>query len=262
MYTNDFVWTTVKNWADLGLTHHPEIEKLIETDRVLDTYLRTPAAELPSLLDPETVVAGIEARAEINALRSGLDSPMSKAVAGARNVIENTGIRVARENLDHYTAQLTERFEEAATTYRASAELVPVDFCGDDLAACTTEQFNAYRSLAESSAVLLQIRSFLTTTRILSPSANSTNYAIDFLIMDPGSPELYAEIQFAEPQNNTDRLRAAVNPILLRAVKAGAELRIATPEERDQMCAQYSADLDRIADQIAAEVRGSVGTLS
>lgn len=238
MYTLDFKWSTIKNWTSLGLTHHDDVARLIETDRQLDAYVTAPSETLPSVTDPATVIAAVEAQAEYLALRGGHNSPLSRAIAGARNTIAHQGIAAATSNIDHYIEQLGDRFDPAAERYRESVMQLPDTFEADDLASFSPEVFTAYRNAVEAAAEIRQTRDFLTSLAVITPGTRDEGHSAHFLVLDPGTPEVFAQVQYAAP-SSADRLYEAVVPVMARAVRAGAEFELHTPAERSEMCAGY-----------------------
>ena len=75
--------------------------------------------------------------------------------------------------------------------------------------------------------------------------------------MDPGSTEVYSAVQYAAPAS-VDRIYEAVDPVMLKAVKAGAELRMATPAERNAECRGYESELDAELRKADDRVKASV----
>lgn len=257
LFTTDFAWKQIADWTKLGLTHHEEIASLIEADRVLDSYIGKRGEQLPAMTDPKTVIAAVEARAERLAITDGPNSPLSKAISSARSTIAHQGVAAARANLDHYLDQLGGRFDQAAKAYVKSSAKLPEVFAGDDIAGFDTEMFDAYQQTKQAAAEIRAVRDFLVSLRSLSPANGKDTYQVHFLVLDPGSPETFAEVQYAAPES-TDRIYEAVDPVMLKAVRAGARLRIATPAERDAQCAEYEAELAAAQEKQESERRVSV----
>ena len=153
--------------------------------------------------------------------------------------------------------QLGGRFDSAAKAYVKSSAKLPESFAGDDIAGFETEMFDAYQKTKQAAAEIRAVRDFLVSLRSLSPANGKDTYQVQFLVLDPGSCKTFAEIQYAAPAS-TDRIYEAVDPVMLKAIRAGARLRIATPDERDAQCAEYEAELAAAQEKQDSQRRVSV----
>lgn len=255
--TAAFAWDAIKGWERLGLKHHAKVAAFVEADRKINEYIAESQPQLPSLADPENIVEAIEAHAEHIALREGHNSPVAQAVAKARTAVAHNGIRAGRENVDHYRDQLTARFDKAAKVYVRESAKLPEQFTGDDLAGFDTDTFAAYQATKQAAAEIRSVRDWLSSLSQILPGSSLADYRPQFLVLDPGSTEVFSAVQHAAPAS-ADRIFEAVDPVMLKAVKAGAELRMATPAERNAECSRYAAELDSQLRKADDRVRSSV----
>lgn len=241
--TADHTWHAIKGWEKLGLKHDDAVAAFVEAYRKISEYIHESDTELPSLADPDTIVEAIEAHAEHIALREGTNAPLSRAISKARTAVAHKGIRAARENVNHYRDQLTARFDAASEVYVRESAKLPEKFTGDDLAGFNADQFAAYQAVKQAADEIRSVRNWLSSLAQILPGSAMTEFKVQFLVLDPGSVEVFKTVQYAASAS-ADRIYEAVDPVMLKAVKAGAELRMATPAERNAECRAYAAELE------------------
>lgn len=253
MYTADLTYHQIQKWSEIGLRHPAPVAEWIDADKALNQHLQD--SEPSPRLDPANIAEYVEAKTKY-LLYQG--EPRSQAIQSAREAIKYNVISTARENIDAYTTQLTKRFNAAAKTYVESSRKLPEVFVGEDLAGFDTETFTAYQQTKEAAAEIMAIRGFLASIYTVAPTGlTGTQHHVAFLVIDPGTPEVYSQVQFSAPAS-TDRIYEAVDPLMLKAVRAGAQLRMATPTQRNAECAEYETALAEAEADRAAPSRTSV----
>lgn len=234
-YDNQFQWSTVKAWS---LAHPEEVQRLIKADEALST-VTDPVVDTSDYLDPAKVADAVKANAEVIAIANG---PLSQAMAQGRQVIASNGVKAAKAATKHYRNQLAKPFDKAAKVYAEAVAKLPAEFSSEDVVTWDAETFAAYKAAAEAHGVISHAQSWLGSLSILSNQ--DQHYPAVFLVADPEDPTTYAEaLAASKTRAPQDKALASINPVLAQLVRAGATIRMATPEERDAQCSEHEAQL-------------------
>lgn len=243
MYYNLNPRNTVNGW---GVNHPKDVRNALDCLRELDNA-HAVEPDWSGIFDPATVAETVQAHAAYNASQG---EPRSTALERARKQLEDELTDAVTVAFDGYVKQWEERFNAAAKQYTAAAELLPREFNAEDTAAFTVQQFQALQD-AKSAAVDLKIaESFLlsSTGVVRDQSFNDNLHATEFLIMDPGSVDLYVAVTNTTGSGYSDPVYASVEPVLLKAVKDGATLRLATPNEATDCVNDYEQQCQAMRD--------------
>ena len=221
-------YLTITQIAGWNATHPKPVKNLLDCHEQLELS----QAEPPSwegLFNPATVAETVQAQAQYTVVTG---DAASQAVRTARGRIATALKTVVSENIDAYTTQYEQRFDAAAETYETAAALLPARFAANQVVTFDAEQFQAYQDAKAAAAEIDAAKAWLLSVAELLPDQrfNTSTVATEFLVLDPGSVENYAGVQTADTRGD-DNAYSAINPVLLRAVKAGGTLRLALPSD-------------------------------
>lgn len=248
----------VQSWS---LEHPRSVQSLLDCYTELDSY-QTEAPGWEGLFNPKTVAKTVAAHAEYEALTrvtEAAGSPVLTAVNAARARLSSEIVKAVSDNLDYYTEQLEPVFGSAADAYEAAAAKLPREFTANDVTTFDAEQFDAYQSARAAAGVLDSARAFMLEISRIVPGEgyDSGSVSGEFLVLDPGSVALYAAVQTADTKG-ADTAYRAVNPVLLKAVKDGAVLRLALPSEATGAVNAYEHERSGMNPTEWAAVRSSI----
>lgn len=248
----------VRSWT---LNHPKPVKTLLECWSELEKY-QTEAPDWSGLLNPRTVAATVRAHAEYEAVNRGTEhagSATATAVSAARNRLSSEIAGAVSKNLGYYTSQVNETFCAAADQYEAAAAKLPREFTSEDVVGFDAETFEAYHSAKDAAVVLASAREFMLKISQIVPGEafSAAEVSAEFLILDPGSVEMYSAVQSADTRG-ADPAYRAVNPVLLKAVKDGAVLRLSLPSEATAAVNNFEEQRAGMNPAQWAQVRSSV----
>lgn len=236
---------------------HPKaIQDLLDAGDNL-AQLSVNAPDPAGFLDPKTVVDTVHDLAR-HTLTTG--DALDQAVRTAEATIKKALNTELNNNLDYYFGKLEERFDKAAEDYAEAAPLLPDYFTAEDVSGWDEETFTAYRTAKEANAVFEESKAaLLDIGRILPAQHLKTIYSNDFLILDADTIEKFVAIQTGGAYD-ADKTLAAVNPVVLRAVQDGVDLRLVLPAEAQEQINYWEGLRAGMSGQADRELRARVAS--
>lgn len=236
---------------------HPKaIQNLLDAGDNL-AQLSVNAPDPAGFLNPDTVEETVHDLAR-HTLTTG--DALNQAKRTAEATIEKALNTELNNNLDYYFEKLEERFDKAAEDYVKAAPLLPDYFTADDVSGWDEDTFTAYRTAKVANVVFEECKSVLLDIgRILPAQHLKPIYTNDFLILDADTIEKFVAIQTGGDYS-TDKTLAAVNPVVLRAVQDGVDLRLVLPAEAQEQISHWEGVRAGLTGQADRELRGRVAS--
>lgn len=247
--------TTINQIRSWSVDHPAGVQRILDCCEALE--LSQPEAPgWDGLSDPKKVAKAVEANALFNAA-SG--EATRTAYTTARNILANNLVSAVADNLESYTEQWEAVFNEAAEKYEKAAEKLPTEFSANQVTTFEPTQFEAFCSAREAVAVLHDARRWLMHVNRLIPGQrfDSSQWAKEFLILEPDTVATYAAIQLADTRGVDNALRS-VDPVLLKAVHSGAALEFRLPAEARDSVRSWEEQRQGMADEEWARVRAGL----
>ncbi|WP_288801555.1 hypothetical protein [uncultured Corynebacterium sp.] len=247
--------TTISGISTWSLNHPKPVQKVLECCEALE-QVHFEAPGWRELNNPKTVAQAIEANARFNATEGGATFA---AINTARNTLATKLIETVSDNLEDYLEQWEVIFNEAADTYEEAVEKLPTEFTANQVTTFEPEQFSAFVAAREAVAVLHDARRWLMDVSRVIPGQffNSSQWAKEFLLLEPDTVATFASIQLADTRGADDALRS-VDPVLLKAVHAGATLSFRLPAEAMDSVRSWEEQRQGMADEDWARVRAGL----
>lgn len=208
-----------------SLKHGREVTQLLKAQNKLEQLINAPEPDVSGLFNENTLESTLDTMIQ-HSLVSG--SQRVREVNRARTLIENRLNQAISSNLDSYLEQAAESFDAAAQTYESYIyELPSTPFTAEDALAFTAEQREAYDKVCEAAGVLTHWMQWALELTEL-PAAGLGPWSKWHTIVDADNVGglLILELEDATTGNPAyDRTL----PVVARALREGATLRLATP---------------------------------
>ena len=214
----------VESW---NLKHPKKVKDLLEAQAKLEEAVHAPAPSNDGFLSVETLEAAIDEHTRF-ALYNG--DHRRQAINLARNTIERQLKAEVNNNLDNYVKQVEAIFNPAAEAYAEAVEKLPTGkFTAEDVLGFSEEQREAYHAAREAAGVISWSADWLWDLLDL-PGQRLDGWGKWFLVC---APESVAGLTclFLEDDYAGEPAYGALLPPVLRALREGAQLRIATPAQ-------------------------------
>ena len=230
----------VSNWT---LRHPKQIQELLAAQAKLEELVHAPAPSNDGFLSVETLEAAIDQHTRFT-LHNGQER--RQAINLAQNTIERELKAQVNSNLDKYLEQVEAIFNPAAEAYAEAVEKLPTGkFTADAVLGFSEEQRGAYHTAREAARTISWAANFLYGLLDL-PGQRLGNWGKWFLVCAPESVAGLTVLQLEE-EHTGEKGYDALLPPLLRALRQGAQLRVATPaqaredaEEQEQVRLEMS----------------------
>lgn len=228
----------VESW---NLKHPKKVKDLLEAQAKLEEAVHAPAPSTNGFLQADTLEAALNEHT-MHTLYHGEER--QRAINLARNTIERQLKTEVNNSLDSYLKQVEAIFNPAAQEYAQAVEKLPSGkFTAEDVLAFSESQRGAYHTAREAAGTIAWAANFLYGLLDL-PGQRLGNWRKYFLVCEPGSVGALTCLQL-EPEHSGEPAYGALLPPLLRALREGAELRIATPAQaREDAQRQEQARLE------------------
>lgn len=225
----------VTNW---NLKHPKKVKDLLEAQAKLEEAVHAPAPSNEGFLSPDTLEAALNEHT-MHTLYHGEER--QRAINLARNTIERQLKTEVNNNLDSYITQVKKIFEPAAEEYAQAVEKLPSGkLTAEDVLRLPESQREAYHTARQASGVITWASGWLYDLLDL-PGQRLGGYSRWFLVCAPESVAGLTCLQLEEDYAGEPAYGALLPP-LLRALREGAQLRIATPSQaREDAQAQEQA---------------------
>jgi len=215
----------VESW---NLKHPKKVKDLLEAQAKLEEAVHAPAPSNEGFLSAETLEAALNEHTK-HTLYSGQER--QRAINLARNTIERQLKAEVNNNLDNYVKQVEAIFNPAAEKYTEAVEKLPATgkFTAEDVLGFSEEQREAYHTAREAAGVISWAADWL--WELLDLRGQSLGgYSRWMLVAEPGSVAGLTVLQLEDDYAGEPAYGALLPPVL-RAVREGASLRIATPSQ-------------------------------
>lgn len=214
----------VTNW---NLKHPKKVKDLLEAQAKLEEAVHAPSPSTDGFLQADTLEAALNEHT-MHTLYHG--DERRQAINLARNSIERELKTQINANLDSYITQVKKIFEPAAEAYTEAVEKLPTGkFAADDVLNFNAGEREAYHSAREAAGVISWAADWLWELLDL-PGQSLGGYSRWMLAAEPGSVAGLTCLQLEEDYAGEPAYGALLPPVL-RALREGAQLRIATPAQ-------------------------------
>lgn len=215
----------VTNWT---LKNPKAVENLLEAQAKLEELVHAPAPSNQGFLSAETLETALNEHTK-HTLYSGQER--QRAINFARNTIDRELKAQINVNLDKYLEQVEAIFNPASEAYAAAVEKLPATgkFTAEDVLGLPEEQRGAYHTAREAASVISWAADWLWNLVDL-PGQSLGGYSRWFLVCAPESVAGLTVLQLEEDYAGEPAYGALLPPVL-RAVREGAYLRVATPAQ-------------------------------
>lgn len=214
----------VESW---NLKHPKKVKDLLEAQAKLEEAVHAPAPSNDGFLQADTLEAALNEHT-MHAVMQG--DERVKAINLARNTIERQLKAEVNNNLDSYLKQVEAVFAPAASAYADAVEKLPATkFTAEDVLGFSELQREAYHAAREAAGVISWTAGWLHDLLDLR-GQRLGNWGKWFLVC---APETVAALTclHLEEEHTGEKGYDALLPPLLRALREGAYLRIATPSQ-------------------------------
>lgn len=217
----------VESW---NLKHPKKVKDLLESQAKLEEAVHAPSPSTDGFLQADTLEAALNEHT-MHALYHG--DERRQAINLAQNTIERQLKAEVNNNLDSYLKQVEAIFNPAAEAYTEAVEKLPTGkFTADAVLGFSEEQRGAYHTAREAAGVISWAANWLYDLVDL-PGQRLDNWGKWFLVC---APESVAGLTclFLEEEHTGEKGYDALLPPLLRALREGAYLRVATPAQASE----------------------------
>lgn len=214
----------VESW---NLKHPKKVKDLLEAEAKLEEAVHAPAPSNDGFLSAETLEAALNEHT-MHTLYHGEER--QRAINLARNTIEAQLKAEVNNNLGSYLKQVEAIFEPAAEVYAEAVEKLPTGkFTAEDVLNFDQGEREAYHSARQAAGTITWTAGWLHSLLDL-PGQRLGNWGKWFLVC---APESVAGLTclFLEEEHTGEKGYDALLPPLLRALREGAQLRVATPAQ-------------------------------
>lgn len=214
----------LKSW---NLKHNKKIQELLAAESKLEEAVHAPSPSTDGFLSADTLEAALNEHT-MHTLYHG--DERRQAINLARNTIERQLKTEVNNSLDSYLKQVEAIFNPAAQEYAQAVEKLPSGkFTAEDVLGFSEEQREAYHTAREAAGVISWTAGWLHDLLDL-PGQSLGNWGKWFLVC---APESVAGLTclFLEEEHTGEKGYDALLPPLLRALREGAYLRVATPAQ-------------------------------
>lgn len=214
----------VESWT---LRHPKGVKELLAAQKKLEEAIHAPAPSNDGFLSADTLEAALNEHT-MHALYHGEER--QRAINLARNTIEAQLKAEVNNNLGSYLKQVEAIFEPAAEVYAEAVEKLPTGkFTAEDVLNFNEGQREAYHSARQAAGTISWAANFLYGLLDL-PGQRLGNWGKWFLVCAPESVAGLTCLQLEEDYAGEPAYGALLPPVI-RALREGAELRIATPSQ-------------------------------
>lgn len=240
MYDPTYTASTVSTWTGLGVTLPADLIKAI---KAFDAVQYVKIVSTPEI-DVETLTADnaeqtIRTLADQLVLSTVVDtgadrlSALERAKIKVQDAAARAVLGLAREAIPDVIEQLTPRFEQQAQAYAEAVSQLPDQITSETLIGGGATVVTAYGNAQSAASYLNQVSSWVRSTGSLTGYLPKTSEKT-IRILRPENGLQLAKLEEAE-QLKADNALAALNPVLVAAVKLSVPFGINTLAECDQI---------------------------
>lgn len=214
----------VSNW---NLKHPKKVKDLLEAQAKLEELVHAPSPSNQGFLSAETLEAAIDQHTRFT-LYNGQER--RQAINLAQNTIDRELKTQVKANLDKYLEQVEAIFNPAAEAYAEAVDKLPANkFTAEDVLAFNESQRAAYHAAREAAGTISWASGWLYDLLDLRGQSLG-GYSRWFLVCAPETVGGLTCLQLEDDYAGEPAYGALLPPVL-RAVREGAYLRVATPAQ-------------------------------
>ena len=214
----------VTNW---NLKHPKKVKDLLGAQAKLEEAVHAPSPTTDGFLSADTLEAALNEHT-MHTLYHGEER--QRAINLARNTIEAQLKAEVNNNLDSYLEQVEAIFNPAAEEYAQAVEKLPTGkFTAEDVLNFDQGEREAYHAARDAASVITWAANWLHDLLDL-PGQRLGGYSRWFLVCAPETVGALTCLQLEEDYAGEPAYGALLVPVL-RAVREGAQLRVATPSQ-------------------------------
>ena len=214
----------VESWT---LRHPKGVKELLAAQEKLEEAVHAPAPSNEGFLQADTLEAALNEHT-MYSLYHG--DERRQAINLAQNTIERELKTQVKANLGKYLEQVEAIFNPAAEAYTEAVEKLPAtEFTADAVLGFSEEQREAYHTAREAAGTISWASNWLYDLLDL-PGQSLGGWGKYFLVCEPGNVGGLVCLQLEEDYAGEPAYGALLPPVL-RALRQGAYLRIATPSQ-------------------------------
>lgn len=232
----------VESW---NLKHPKKVKDLLEAQAKLEEAVHAPVPSNQGFLSADTLEAALNEHT-MHTLYHGQER--QRAINLARNTIERELKTQVNNNLDKYLEQIEAIFNPAAEAYAEAVEKLPAGkFTADAVLGFSEEQREAYHTAREAAGVISWATDWLWELLDL-PGQSLGNWDKYFLVCEPGNVGALTCLQLEEDYAGEPAYGALLPPVL-RALREGARLRVATPAQARAEAEELEAERQNMSNE-------------
>lgn len=232
----------VESW---NLKHPKKVKDLLEAQAKLEEAVHAPAPSNEGFLSAETLEAALNEHT-MHTLYHGQER--QRAINLARTTIERQLKAEVNNSLDSYIKQVEAIFNPAAESYADAVEKLPATvFTAEDVLGFSEEQREAYHTAREAASVISWAADWMWELLDL-PGQSLGGYSRWMLAAEPGSVAGLTVLQL-EGDYAGEPAYGALLPPLLRALREGARLRVATPAQARAEAEKLEAERQNMSNE-------------
>ncbi|OFT34652.1 hypothetical protein HMPREF3169_05260 [Corynebacterium sp. HMSC08C04] len=238
-----------------NLNHPKAVLDLLEAQEKLNQIADSPAPDRNGLFNAKTVEKTLNAMVE-HSLRTGPER--LRAITNAQSAIQNRIDSTVAAHLDNYLEQARGSFDDAANAYYAALEELPVEpFTAHDVINFSKPQREAYDAAREAAGTISHWIDWSNDLRQL-PGQGMGAWTSWNLVASPQTVGALMILQLDETAG-LEPAYQAILPTLAKAIRDGAELRLATPAQAKTDAAEVEAERQEMSEPAHRALRTSLG---
>lgn len=232
-----------------------EVNQLLKAQEKLEEVVNSPAPDMSGLFDPKTLEKTLDNMVS-HALVSGHERV--RAVNQARSLIENKLFQAVQSNLDDYLAQASESFDAAAELYEANIYELPAQpYTAEDVLGFSAEQREAYDRVCDAAGVLSHWVGWALELTDL-PAEGLGRWSKWHTIVDADNVAGLMVLELEEASTGNPAWDRTL-PVVARALREGATLRLASPSTAYRGAQALEAERQEMPDKEYAALRSGLG---
>lgn len=243
------------NLNDWNMKHGREVTQLLKAQDKLEQLINAPEPDVSGLFNEKTLESTLDAMIQHSLVSGG---QRAREVNRARTLIERELNQAIQENLDDYLAQAAESFDKAAEEYEANIYELPAQpFTAEDVLGFSAEQREAYDKVCEAAGVLSYWMDWALELTDL-PAEGLGPWSKWHTIVDADNVGGLMVLELEEAGTGIPAYDRAL-PVVAKALREGAALRLATPTAARRGADRVEEDRQSMSDEAHRVLRAGLG---
>ncbi|OFR68228.1 hypothetical protein [Corynebacterium sp. HMSC078H07] len=243
------------NIREWNLKHPKEVLQLLGAQEKLEQVINTPAPDTTGLFNEKTLEKTLDDMVS-HALVSGHERV--RAVNHARSLIETKLFREIQSNLDSYLDQAFQSFDKAAHIYESNIyELPSTPFTADQALGFSPEEREAYDKVVEAAGTLSYWMHWALELKEL-PGQGLGAWSKFHTIVSPETVGGLMVLQLEDATTGNPAWDRTL-PVVARALREGASLRLSSPTAARHEAEEVEADRQSMSDEAHRVLRANLG---